>query len=462
MSVQPTVFAGSFYPKDGDQLAREVTRALAAAAEKQNRAAPPAQAVIAPHAGYRFCAPLIAKAMLAARGSEAAALPARVLIASPSHRHGFKGLALPSADAFQTPLGPIAVDGATRDSLLGGPIQVHDEAFAQEHAIEVLLPFVHQVFPGVPILPMVCGSGAHTALSAVIDRLAAGPDDTRFLLSSDLSHFLTLEEAQALDADTAKRIETANLQGFSGKNACGWQPIGGWLLSRSGKAAQPLRLGMSDSSLATGDEGRVVGYGAWAFYPSPGAGLAATDSATLLRIARASLRGRLKRGKAPDVVVSSFPAALQTHGASFVTLTHEGRLRGCIGSLAAHQSLVADVAENAIKAGTGDKRFHPLQSPEQLEKLDMSVAVLSRPARLDFESRDDLLAKITAGKSGLILEDQGRRGTFLPMVWKSLETPDAFLSGLVVKAGLPKGHWSDSVKIWHFSADSFAETEKAA
>ncbi len=458
MSVQPTVFAGQFYPRDGDVLAGAISRALSSAAERQRRDAPPAQAVIAPHAGYRFCAPLIAEAMLAARGGEEAAAPRRIVVASPSHRHGFKGLALPSVKAFETPLGPVAVDHATRDSLVGGAVQVHDQAFAQEHAIEVLLPFVHRLFPGVPIVPMVCGAGAHAALPAVIDGLAAGPDRTCFLLSSDLSHFLDLQAAQARDADTAKRIETASLRGFGGKDACGWQPIGGWLMSRAGQAAQPVRLGMADSSLASGDTGRVVGYGAWAFYPSPGAGLSPDDRATLLRIARASLRGRLKKGQAPNVIVSSFRAPLQTHGASFVTLTHQGRLRGCVGSLKAHQSLVADVAENAIKAGIKDKRFRPLQAAEQLAKLTLSVAVLSRPARLDFASRDALLAEITPGKSGLILEDEGKRGTFLPMVWKSLETPEAFLAGLVVKAGLPKGHWSDSVKVWHFTADSFQET----
>ncbi len=458
MSVQPTVFAGQFYPRDGDALADAVTGALTAAAAKQRRDAPPAQAVIVPHAGYRFCAPLIAQAMLAARGGAETPLPRRLLIASPSHRHSFKGLALPAVDAFQTPLGPVAVDCRLRDSLVGGAVQVNDQAFAREHAIEVLLPFVHRLFPGVPIVPLVCGVGAHAALSAVIDDLAESPDRTCILLSSDLSHYLDLQAAQARDADTAKRIETARLGGFGGKDACGWQPIGGWLLSRTGQAAQPLRLGMADSSQANGDTGRVVGYGAWAFYPSPGAGIDPSAKSTLLRIARASLKGRLKRGKAPEVVVSSFRASLQTHAASFVTLTHDGRLRGCVGSLSVHQPLVADVAENAIKAGIKDKRFRPLQTAQQLEELKVSVAILSRPLRTHFASREALLTKIVPGKSGLILEDQGKRGTFLPMVWKNLATPDAFLSGLVVKAGLPKGHWSDTVKLWHFTADSFAET----
>lgn len=457
MSVQPTVFAGQFYPRDGAALADAVSSALTAGAETQRRDAPPAQAVIVPHAGYRFCAPLIAQAMLAARGGAETALPRRILVASPSHRHRFDGLALPSVDAFETPLGPVPVDSAMRDSLVGGAVQVDDQAFAREHAVEVLLPFVHRLFPGVPILPLVCGVGAHAALPAVIDELAAGPDRTCFLLSSDLSHFLDLPAAEARDADTAKRIETARLKGFSGKDACGWQPIGGWLLSRTGQAAQPLRLGMANSSQANGDTARVVGYGAWAFYPSPGAGIDPAHKTTLLRIARASLKGRLKKGKAPEVVLSSFPAPLQTHGASFVTLTQEGRLRGCVGSLQVHQPLVADVAENAIKAGIKDKRFRPLETAEQLAKLRVSVAILSRPSRIDFASREALLSQITPGRSGLILEDQGRRGTFLPMVWDSLKTPDAFLAGLVVKAGLPKGHWSDTVKLWHFTTDSFAE-----
>ncbi len=457
MSVQPTVFAGRFYPGNGQALGEAVSRSLTSKAAGQDPHAPPAQAVIVPHAGYRFCAPLIAQAMLAARGGKETPLPARIVIASPSHRHGFKGLALPSVDAFETPLGAVAVDRDLRDSLVGGEVQVLDQAFAQEHAVEVLLPYVHQVFPGVPIVPLVCGAGAHALLPDLIDRLAARPERTCFLLSSDLSHYLTQEAAQARDADTAKRIEIADLRGFSGKDACGWQPIGGWLLSRTGRGAQPVRLGMADSSLATGDTARVVGYGAWAFYPSPGAAITAADRSELLRIARASLRGRLLRGKAPEVQVSTFRSALQTHAASFVTLTQEGRLRGCVGSLSAHRPLVADVAGNAIKAGIEDKRFRPLERAEQLAALAFKIAILSRPARIRFASRDALLAKITPGKSGLILEDQGKRGTFLPLVWDSLPTAEAFLAGLVVKAGLPKGHWSDSVKVWHFTAETFSE-----
>lgn len=461
MSIQPTQFAGSFYPDDGEKLTAEISHALSSCTELRESNLPPAQAVIVPHAGYRYCAPLIARAMLAARGGKAAPLPKRILIASPSHRHGFKGLALPSATAFATPLGPLPVDCALRDALAEGAIAVNDQAFAQEHAIEVLLPFVGQMFPGVPILPLVCGQGAHALLSTVIDRLATDEEKTTILLSSDLSHYLTLEAAQARDAETAKRIETADLRDFGSKDACGWQPIGGWLLSRKGRAAQAIRLGMADSSHANGDKSRVVGYGAWAFYPAPGDGMTAAQRATLLRIARASLSGQLKRGKEPEVVLSTFKPALQTYGASFVTLKQEGRLRGCVGSLLSHQPLVADVAQNAIKAGTGDKRFRPLERPEQLSGLTIDISVLSRPTRLEFASREDLIAQMTPGKSGLILEDRERRGTFLPMVWESLPTPEAFLDGLVVKAGLPKGHWSESVKVWHFTADSFGEARAA-
>ena len=112
---------------------------------------------------------------------------------------------------------------------------------------------------------------------------------------------------------------------------------------------------------------------------------------------------------------------------------------------------------NAIKAGTKDHRFQPLTSAAQLTALKFKVAVLTKPAPVSVASRQDLEAIMMPGETGVILQDQGNRGTFLPMVWDSLKTPRAFIDGLMIKAGLPKNHWSETVKVFTYRAESFAE-----
>jgi AmmeMemoRadiSam system protein A len=134
----------------------------------------------------------------------------------------------------------------------------------------------------------------------------------------------------------------------------------------------------------------------------------------------------------------------------------EGRLRGCIGSLTAHQPLIRDVVENTVKSGFNDPRFQPLQAGE-ITDVRLKIAVLSPSAPMQFDSETALLDQIVPERDGLILSDQGKRGVFLPMVWDSLPTPEAFLNGLKVKAGLPRDHWSDTVQIRRFCAESFAE-----
>ena len=451
MSDQPSVFAGRFYPLDPDALRSDIERHLSAVRQSLPEDLPGARVVIAPHAGYRYCMGLMARAF--------ARMPSdlsRLLVISPSHRHRFDGLAIPAAERYATPLGPVPLDQKICSALSKDGVHILPDAFANEHGVEVLLPFVRHIWPSAQIVPLVCGRGGHRALPELIDTLMAEPK-TGLILSSDLSHFHDAEAAKRLDDEASRRIETAELRGFGGEHACGWQGIGGWLLSDLGQRYMPVRLGRHHSGDITGESERVVGYGAWAFYDGAAAGLGKAERAELLRVARVSLRGQLRKGKAPMIKTPTFASPLQTFGASFVTLTHQGRLRGCIGSLRAQRPLVEDVAANGIKSGIHDKRFRPLQSAQELEALEVKIAVLSRAAPLRFTDRDDALAKITPGESGLIIEDQGKRGTFLPMVWDSLETPDAFLSGLVVKAGLPRGHWSDSVKLWHFRADSFAE-----
>jgi len=175
----------------------------------------------------------------------------------------------------------------------------------------------------------------------------------------------------------------------------------------------------------------------------------------LLDVARESIEHGLAHGRPLRVVVGDFAAPLREPRASFVTLHRQGRLRGCIGTLEAHRPLVDDVAANAYAAAFSDPRFPPL-SREELADLDISISILSPPQQLAFDS-EDLLAQLRPGVDGLILQNNGRRGTFLPSVWSELPDRHRFLEHLKLKAGLPGGYWSDSIRAFRYTVQGIGK-----
>lgn len=174
----------------------------------------------------------------------------------------------------------------------------------------------------------------------------------------------------------------------------------------------------------------------------------------LVDIAWQSLRYGLEHGRPSQVDETALDETLSTPGASFVTLHRNEQLRGCIGSLEAHQPLATDVAQNAFSAAFRDPRFPPLDKDE-LKDLTLEVSVLTSPEAMTFSSEQDLLRQLRPGVDGLILEDSGQRGTFLPSVWESLPHPVEFLRQLKRKAGLPENHWSAETRLWRYTTEKF-------
>lgn len=214
---------------------------------------------------------------------------------------------------------------------------------------------------------------------------------------------------------------------------------------------QPRLLSLANSGDTAGDRQRVVGYAAVAFGEAP-AGAAAEGAhaipadagATLLPLARAAIARALGDGAQQFVAPALYAPWLQTPGACFVTLTHRGQLRGCIGSLQAHRPVGADVQANAAAAALRDPRFAPLTVAE-LAGIEIEVSLLSAPQPMSFSSEADALAQLRPGVDGLILEYGAHRGTFLPQVRLQLPRPAEFLAQLKRKAGLPGDFWADGV-----------------
>jgi len=169
--------------------------------------------------------------------------------------------------------------------------------------------------------------------------------------------------------------------------------------------------------------------------------LTAEEKKTLLRAARRALEAGVRGDTPAPIPASELTPALRQNGASFVTLTKRGQLRGCIGVLEAHQPLAEDVQEHAIAAALNDYRF-PSVSSAELDQLEIEVSRLTVPQPLHYTSPEDLLAKLRPGIDGVTLRDSsGRRATFLPQVWHQLPEKEQFLTHLCQKMGASPDAW---------------------
>ena len=176
------------------------------------------------------------------------------------------------------------------------------------------------------------------------------------------------------------------------------------------------------------------------------------DKTVLLDTARRAIQHGLQHGQPLVPDPQDYSETLQTPGASFVTLKLHHELRGCIGSLKAHRPLIVDVAENAFAAAFHDPRFPPVNITE-FPDLEYHISILSPAEPMQFQNEADLLKQLRPQVDGLILEDKGRRGTFLPVVWDSLPEPEQFWQHLKLKAGLPVNYWSDTLKVSRYTVE---------
>jgi AmmeMemoRadiSam system protein A len=187
----------------------------------------------------------------------------------------------------------------------------------------------------------------------------------------------------------------------------------------------------------------------------PSAQLTAAQQQFLLKLARRSIEHGVTHG-APVSAPHTDDPALDADGACFVTLTSDGELRGCIGSLEAHRSLVLDVCENAFSAAFRDPRFPPVTADE-LPLLHIEISVLGSLEEMHFRDEADLLRQIVPGRDGLVLEYGRHRGTFLPLVWEQLPDKQGFWHQLKRKAGLPTHFWADTLRCYRYETFVFEE-----
>lgn len=639
--IRPPAVAGAFYPADRTALKQLINQQLDYGRALVKQLAPrlpqgAPKAVIVPHAGYGYSGTTAALAYaLLERGRGTVK---RAVIVGPTHRVAVRGVACSTADAWSTPLGVIPVDvdserkamglsgrdssgaarmrGGDHDGMAAGadvvgqhdnphaalhaePLRsgmrarsgapapamiVNDPTHAQEHAVEVQIPFLQTVFgPDLNIVPLNAGDARPEEVGDVLRALWGGPE-TVVIISSDLSHYHPEAYARQLDDETISDIAHLRLP-IHPRRACGAYPINGLLdvLARGLTPAkyetscetirETLNANQADGIKLAGETGQesdrqenraclhaverhfdlrllgrstsgddgvvalageprpamgdpdepVVGYASFAVWQEDtdqensddtgnagnaenahgdnAGGIRQTESfaessaerrnagdaagqsdgsctsdrsggadrgATLLKLARISIREHLgidgDSDESPESIIARSPW-LEEPGASFVTLTENGRLRGCIGTLEAYRPLGRDVAGHAVDAASRDPRFNPLTAAEY-PLIDVEVSVLGKPEPIigpdgiPVRSRDELESALRPGEDGLILADRrGRRATFLPQVWEQLPNRHDFVSHLLAKAGIrPSYDWANGdIECERYEVTAYAE-----
>ncbi|MBI5279254.1 MAG: AmmeMemoRadiSam system protein B [Burkholderiales bacterium] len=453
MDVRPEAVAGMFYPAGEGQL-RQVVQALLAEAPARLSAGGWPKAVIVPHAGYVYSGSTAAHAF--AQLAPSRGTIRRVVLLGPVHRVPVRGLALPGALAFRTPLGTIPLDQEAMRAVARLPqVGVSPRAHAHEHSLEVQLPFLQEVLGDFALLPLAVGDATAQEVGDVLEQVW-GDEATVVVVSSDLSHYLPSEPARATDRATVDAM-LAGRTDIDHRQACGATPVNGLLAVAPRHGLAPRLLKLCNSGDTSGDKTRVVGYASLALEPDPRAQpdgeVPAGAGSTLLPMARNAI------ARALGVETPEAPVAgrwLQLPRASFVTLREQGALRGCIGSIEPVRPLVDDVRRNAVAAALHDHRFTRLQAHE-LDGVSIEVSLLTIPEPLAVRSEEEALRTLRPGHDGVVLHWCGQRATFLPQVWEQLREPREFMRRLKQKAGLKAGFWDAQVRLERYAVRKWVE-----
>jgi AmmeMemoRadiSam system protein B/AmmeMemoRadiSam system protein A len=479
--VRRPAVAGQFYPSTASHLKLAIEAFMKDAMVPAAAAGP--LALVVPHAGYVYSGQICADAY-----RQAARHPYDVVVILGTNHTaaGFEGISVYSRGAYRTPLGDMPVDEPVAAALLAQDPDCTTDTTPQinEHSVEVQVPFVQSLFPKARIVPVVIGEPAKAMCEHFGQVLARVLQNRRALIvaSSDLSHYAAYDDAartdrQILDAiarlntaafiETARRLVAANTANLV-TCACGEAPI---LAAMTAAKAMGAKRGVvvsyaNSGDALLGDRTRVVGYGAVAFFPGEsepdlralepmdvparGVSLQHTDKKALLTIARESIRRYLTTETLP--LVRRYTSSLAPASGVFVTLKKNGKLRGCIGHIAAEVSLARTVGAMAAQAAFNDSRFRPVTATE-LPEIEIEISVLTHP-----EAVNDPEA-IQVGRDGIILHKDGRSAVFLPQVateygWGRNE----MLDNLCRKAGLREGSWKQGARLLTFQADVFSES----
>ncbi len=508
-----------FYPRHPETLAKMVDDFLADAKPEpvENLLV---RGLVCPHAGYRFSGKTAALGykLLAGRKVDT------VIVMAPSHYAAFQGASIPDVEAYETPLGmiplsPMAAELAKlKPFVVNPPCQVQrpgwwkiapkelppfgeDTPHSWEHSLEVQLPFLQRTLKDFSLVPIVFGQQvdpevAARSLEKLLDQNDENDENTILVASSDLSHVdyhptavpNPYEKAKRLDRTCIEAICSLKTAAMQRQHACGKVPILTLMHIARHKGWKAKVLDYRNTYDVTGDRSRVVGYTAIAFY-DPGSksqvekgpvekGPAEKDPVEkgsngtgqgqftpkqqqfLLQLARDTVNGVVNDRTSAELDPNDLPAEFTEQKGCFVTLKKNGQLRGCIGNIFPQQPLYLAVIHMARGAAVADRRFSAVR-PDELDEIEVEVSVLTVPELLEFQSPEELLAKLRPHRDGVVFRLGYRESTFLPQVWDDLPDKRQFLSRLAQKARLAADAWKDPLATFLiYRVEAFKESER--
>jgi AmmeMemoRadiSam system protein B/AmmeMemoRadiSam system protein A len=499
--TRPPALAGTWYPDGRARLVSAAHFLMRLAAGGPTLPSKPV-ALVVPHAGWNFSGFAAATAY---RQLEAGDFD-RVVVVAPSHHGAFSGYALDDATAYKTPLGEIPLCEGVTKALASDVARVVPDVAAQEHAVEIELPFLQAALGRFCLVPVLAGDTRPQDQEAFAEELA-GLDDKRtlFVFSSDFAHYgsrfgyapfgelspETREKVREMDTRGVALLSHVDADGFrsylaeTGTTICGRHGLATMLelLPRIAPHARAVLLAQYMSAdLPIPSEGSSVSYVALGFVrgpeaPAPGnplltlprletapvgaPPLSDEEGARLVHLARAALETQLAGEDTLGPLLAEWPSG-PTHEQRqgvFVTLNRtdpreiraRGRLRGCIGQPEPQFPLYYGTVQAALDAAQRDPRFEPVEASE-LDRIEVEVTALS-PRRPVASAQE-----IQVGKHGIVLEKNGKAALFLPQVaTENGWTREQTLTALSQKAGLPPDGWKEGARFSVFTGQVFKE-----
>ena len=463
-NIRQAKLAGAWYPERPDVLRATIKGYVDNVPARESGGVP--VAIVSPHAGFPYSGQVAAYAYKAA--SEASC--ESIIVIGPSHRARFRGAVIYNGEGYQTPLGIEPLDRALAEKIVA---ESDDVSFAPddglpENSIEIQVPFLQVLLPGIPFVPILMGVQDSRTCDALAEAVVNASRGRRVLVvaSSDLSHYHHYNEAVSMDVTALSYMEKMDVDGFydaleEGRiEACGAGPVRVALrVARTSGCDSGCVLKYANSGDVTGDRAAVVGYAAVAFYKGEKEDkvsseqkerLSEKEKKKLIEIARKSIEDSLEGQR--SISPAEVPESLKATRGAFVTLKKDNRLRGCIGFIEPRKPLDRTVAEMAQAAAFNDPRFPPLKS-EELHEIRIEISVLT-PLRLIKD-----VSEIEVGRDGIYIVKGVHSGLLLPQVatehhWDRT----VFLEQTCMKASLAPDAWKKKdAKIFIFSAEIFGE-----
>jgi len=454
--IRKPVWAGQFYEADPARLSRALDLYLSS-----DQAAPEGKelvGLICPHAGYVYAGRVAGEAYALARNKKIET----VIIIGPSHQYGFEGCSIYGKGGFETPLGVAEVDeNLAREISRASGFGFVPQAHQKEHSVEVQVPYIQKTWPSARIVPIVMGYQSTDTIEALSSALykALKGKNALVVASTDMSHFLTKEEANQIDRRTIELVKNLQINTLARKVEraenimCGGGPVLALLkyAQKLGRA-EVQEVSYSDSAAAGGPTDRVVGYFSALVMLEGKSRLmefSREEKQELLTLARKAIAYFLDTGQMLETGPEN--RKFRQPSGAFVTLKIQEELRGCIGFVEPVFPLYQTIIQSAVYAATQDPRFPPLRKSE-LNRIKIEISVLG-----PLEPVEDV-SEIEVGRHGLLIKQKGRSGLLLPQVATEFgwDRP-TFLVEVCRKAGLPDKAWKQPGSLLKFEAVVFAE-----